>query len=72
MTTSKEQRKENKLDVCDDCLLVAYDMGLEGEVQASTMAELGRELPDHICILTEEPDEGFICDCACKVSTGRT
>lgn len=56
-----------KIDVCDDCMLVAYDKGIEthGE-QAMIMVTLGKELEDHICIVREEPDEDFTCDCACN------
>ncbi len=61
------ERKATPLDVCDDCLMVAYDAGFEGyKAQARMMAEMGNEVEDHVCIVVEEPDEGFTCDCACR------
>lgn len=51
--------KVNEPDVCDDCLLPAYDLGLETySVQASLMFMIGAELPDHLC-------ERSSCQCGC-------
>jgi len=54
------------MEVCDDCLDCAYDMGVEGyELQADCMRLIGKEAPDHLCIETEEP--GLMkCACACR------
>ena len=54
------------VEVCDDCLDVAYDMGIEGyEEQAYMMQMIGREAPDHLCIETEEPGL-MACACGCR------
>lgn len=53
--------------VCDDCLNVAYDMRAgDLKMQIQVMETMGDELPDHKCIVVEEPDENFTCSCACK------
>lgn len=55
--------------VCDSCLNVAYDIGVEGyEQQTSTMLELGAEVEDHLCDKIEERIWGNgdwepACDC---------
>ena len=56
-----------KTDICDDCSLIAYDMGISGwDNQVETMVTLGRELPDHLCTAREEPSIGIQCDCGCN------
>jgi hypothetical protein len=51
--------------VCDDCLNVAYDEGIEGwEAQAATMRDAGDIIEDHLCIEMEEPE--IKCGCACR------
>jgi len=58
---------QKKTDICDDCSLVAYDMGVEGwESQVETMVTLGSELADHLCTAKEEPSIGIQCDCGCN------
>jgi hypothetical protein len=57
-----------KTDICDDCSLVAYDMGVEGwDAQVEVMVDLGRELPDHVCTARDEPELEIQCDCACRL-----
>ena len=53
-------------EVCDDCIDVAYDMGMNGyDEQAYVMMSMGRELPDHDCIEVLEP--GLMkCACGCR------
>ena len=60
-------------EVCDDCLMVAYDEGVDdGEAQITLMVTTGSELPDHECILSDdEPDDGWVCDCTCRSDDGR-
>ena len=58
---------QRKTDICDDCSLVAYDMGVEGwDAQIETMVLLGSELADHLCTAKEEPSIGIQCDCGCN------
>ncbi len=59
------------VDVCDDCLMVAYDNGFVGyEAQASAMVLLGREIEDHDCIRSIEPEMVAAgeakCECSCQ------
>ena len=55
-----------ELDVCDDCLNVAYDMGERGYIeQAELMLVVGADAEDHPCAAKEEPDE-LSCDCSCN------
>ena len=50
--------------VCDDCLNVAYDNGINGyEAQADAMRMIGRDCEDHECIKHIEPGE--LCGCPC-------
>lgn len=55
-------------EVCDDCIMVAYDLGCNTyEEQSSLMRGIGAELSDHNCEATDEPDmwpDG--CGCACR------
>ena len=60
-------RTNRKLDICDDCSLVAYDEGIEGwEAQVDCMVMIGGEAPDHICAAREEPSIDIWCDCGCS------
>ena len=55
-----------ELDVCDDCLNVAWDMGERGYIeQAELMGIIGADAEDHTCAANEEPDE-LSCDCPCN------
>lgn len=55
------------MSVCDYCVNVAYDEGVETyEEQATIMMTIGEEMPDHLCDTTEEPDAKIRCDCSCK------
>ena len=57
----------SKTDICDDCSLVAYDMGIQGwDAQVETMIELGADLPDHECTAQIEPELEIHCDCSCR------
>jgi hypothetical protein len=56
-------------EVCDDCLLVAYDKRIEGyQQQAYAMAMGGDVLKDHDCTSKMEPELNIRCDCACYVT----
>lgn len=51
-------------DVCDDCINVAYDNGIEGyEHQADMMRIVGADAEDHECIKYIEPGEKCGCPC---------
>ena len=53
------------MNVCDECLLVAYDEGIyDGEEQARVMVEMGADVQDHTCESVEEPD--ITCFCGCR------
>ena len=57
--------------VCDDCVTEAYDNGIMSyDEQVSVMLEIGGELPDHICVLIEDPEGcklyNIKCDCGCS------
>jgi len=55
-----------ELNVCDDCLNIAYDMGERGYIeQAFLMSHIGGEAEDHPCAAKAEPKE-LTCDCACN------
>ena len=59
--------------VCDDCTMMAYDMGQKTAVQqAAFMQEFGRELPDHLCemALSAEDRGRDSCSCGCQESPG--
>jgi len=63
MTTTK------RLDICDDCSLVAYDEGIKGwEAQVEFMVIIGSEAYDHVCNAREEPDLDIQCDCGCNAN----
>ena len=74
MTTNAAHHNQTELtgphhngpvDVCDSCLLLAYDAGIEGiEAQSYAMREAGEVLHDHLCDAKEEP-EYFPQGCAC-------
>ena len=50
--------------VCDDCLLIAYDNGVDNYVdQATMMMAIGAESEDHMC-------EGNSCLCGCSKGYG--
>ena len=52
--------------VCDDCTLVAYDLGQRTAVQqAAFMQEFGEELPDHLCEMALDPEDRGRNSCAC-------
>jgi hypothetical protein len=52
------------LGVCDDCINVAYDNGIQGyEAQCAAMRNIGRDCEDHMCIKHE--GEGDLCGCPC-------
>ena len=56
-----------KVEICDDCTMLAYDEGFD----QSIMAEIGAEIEDHRCINHDEPElvkSGDIprCECACS------
>ena len=63
------------MPICDNCQTAAYDtdpayfVGLPRDQARSEMdfiaLEMGADLPDHICDLTEDPDITEPCDCAC-------
>ena len=39
-----------KLDICDDCSLVAHDAGIDGwDNQVETMVTIGEVVSDHLC-----------------------
>lgn len=57
-------------EVCDECLLVAYDEGLQGEEQDLMMVDLGSELADHLCDEIETDGE-MRCGCSCKQGAKR-
>ena len=47
-------------NVCDDCLMIAYDHGVVGYLeQANMMVAIGAESEDHLC-------EGRSCLCGCR------
>ena len=51
-------------DVCDDCITVAYDNGIQGyEDQADMMRIMGADVEDHECIKHE--GQGDTCGCPC-------
>jgi hypothetical protein len=53
--------------VCDDCLLVAYDKGARGRRdQEELMMLVGADLEDHDCTAKLEPDLKITCYCACN------
>ena len=63
-------------EVCDECLLVAYDEGLRGKEQDLMMVDLGSELPDHLCDEIETDGEVYgedamRCGCSCKQGAKR-
>ena len=50
--------------VCDDCLTVAYDNGIDAyDDQVNCMIEAGNMIEDHMCSQVEEPE--IKCACAC-------
>jgi hypothetical protein len=56
-----------KLDICDDCSLVAHDAGIDGwDNQVETMVTIGEVVSDHLCTAKEEPDLDIQCDCGCN------
>ena len=64
-TSDADATPEN--DYCDDCLTAAYDIGATTLLdQQLVCAEMGADMPDHLCIETEEPDLGETCRCACR------
>jgi len=51
-------------DVCDDCINIAYDNGIQGyEHQADMMRIMGADVEDHECIKYIE--QGEKCGCPC-------
>lgn len=59
--------KSRKLDICDDCALVAYDEGIQGwDEQVTFMVNAGDMAYDHVCAKRENPSDGFFCDCGCN------
>ena len=65
--------QEKSYDVCDDCLMPAYDFlsrTMRGEdpgdydKQAAIMVKVGDSVEDHLCITIEIADRK--CDCACR------
>ena len=60
--------------VCDDCLNIAHDSGINGCVeQARFMEQIGAELPDHLCEMALDPaDRGRdSCTCGCQTVRAR-
>ena len=58
------------IEVCDNCLNVAYDNGMQGYMeQAEAMIQLGLELEDHLCEETESQGE-IRCECSCHPQNG--
>lgn len=52
--------------VCDDCTLIAYDLGQRTAVQqAAFMQDFGKELPDHLCEMALGPEDRGRNSCAC-------
>ena len=69
--TTNAQKKQGEVngcrvvDVCDSCLTVAYDAGIEDAgAQDYAMREAGEVLPDHLCDAKDEP-EYFQQRCGC-------
>lgn len=65
--------QKKSYDVCDDCLMPAYDFlsrTMRGEDsgnyerQAEVMVKVGDTMEDHMCITIETEDSK--CDCACR------
>jgi len=68
------------MDICDDCSLPAYDLGIGGNelldddwdhrkawrAQVAFMVTTGEEMPDHACSAQMEPDLDLQCDCSCN------
>ena len=59
-----------ELVVCDDCVTEAYDNGImDYDEQVSIILEIGGELSDHRCVLTEDPEGctqyNIRCNCSC-------
>lgn len=57
--------------ICESCFMsyqdIAYDRDEDDEtreVAAMFMADMGRDVPDHCCDATDEPD--IDCDCGCR------
>ena len=63
--TLKELIVETYIEtVCDECLMVAYDNGIEGDQQQTMMIEMGGDVEDHLCEMVEEPELiNFLCAC---------
>ena len=61
----KYRNEEDIKTVCDECLMVAYDNGIEGDQQQTMMIEMGGDVEDHLCEMVEEP-ELINCLCACR------
>ena len=56
------------IQVCDYCVNVAYDQGIQGyEEQATIMITMGSEVEDHLCDEVETVGE---VRCACDCMTG--
>ena len=61
---SDRVEQETDAGVCDDCLLPAYDQGIQGYAQqAEAMMHLGAMVEDHECIRIIEPELNERCDC---------
>ena len=69
------------MNICDDCSLPAYDLGIGGNeflldddwdhrkawvAQVAFMVMTGEEMPDHECTAKMEPDLNIQCDCSCN------
>ena len=64
----EEERRVSLTTVCDDCLNVAYDHGVQGyHAQADVMREVGAEVEDHLCGEVET-DGDIKCGCGCRNS----
>lgn len=64
---SSDKDPKNTPNVCDHCLTAAYDMNARTlQEQQMVCIEIGNEIADHLCIVTEEPQLNIPCRCACK------
>ena len=61
--------------LCDDCINAVGDLLRQEERKAQTYimlaTEMGREIVDHICLNTEEPDMTPKCRCSCTAEGRR-
>ena len=59
-----------KVEVCDTCLISAYDDGVHVDDAQEVMAEIGGDWADHLCDEVETDGE-IKCGCACRFNRKR-